>query len=403
MTLPSKAPLSATQLLLNLLNPGQTASQWQAEFLALGANWDDLAVRAIVFGLAPQVFARANTLGLTLPDRARAKLAATHQASSARNAAIYQQLGEVLQALAEEQLSPIALKGVHLAALVYADPALRPMNDIDLLFTPEALPQAEAVLQKLGYGGKYKPASLGAGVTKHTATYRRDSGEAATPNPYLSPESDRMIEPHSSLEESWFGLRVDITPGVRQRAQAAQLSGQPCLVLSAADLVLHLSVHFCFHLIMGAPSMVQLTDLLAVTQRLSVDWEQVGQRAVDCRAAPYTLAALKLAQQLLGASIPPEVLERLATSTPHNLRQRIDGLGLADVLKRTQQKPITNLRQRLTRGLTDRAQIAAWAPDLQGQWQVWSTALNFLATDTGQMLVGRKSKVPVATDLSASH
>jgi hypothetical protein len=160
------------------------------------------------------------------------------------------------------------------------------MNDIDLLFIPDELPAAEAMLERLGYAGKRKSAELGAGVTKHVSSFRRSNDQAATPNPYLSTETDRTVEPHTSLEESWFGLKVDITPGVRDRAVTANLGGQPCRVLANEDLLLHVCVHFCFHLIMGAPSMVQLTDLLAVTTRARVEWQILVRRAIERRAAP---------------------------------------------------------------------------------------------------------------------
>jgi hypothetical protein len=274
-----------------------------------------------------------------------------------------------------------------LAATAYAEPALRPMNDIDLLFRPEQLPQAEAMLTELGYGGKYKSPEMGAGVVKHTSTFRRTSSDdGATPNPYLSANSDRTIEPHASLEESWFGLKVDVTPGVWQRAQTAVLANQPCLVLSPEDSLLHICVHFCFHLIQGAPSMVQFTDLLAITQTASLDWSQFCHHARQRRAAPFALAALTLAQTLLGAPVPETAVSTLHQATPSALRQRIANLGLADILHRTQQKPLVTLSQRLQRGLRDRAETARWAPDWRGRWHVWRTLLQPSRTDTGQML-----------------
>lgn len=419
MTAPQTPALLSTQLLLNVLHPTQTPRTWESERIRLNAAWDDLTVRAIVLGLAPQVHQRLTDWQLQPPPRAAAKLSVTYQASAKRSADIYRQLAEALAAFNQNGLTPIALKGVHLAAQVYIDPALRPMNDIDLLFPIEQLPQAESILETLGYGGKHKSADLGAGVTKHTATFRREAVTArstppgATPNPYLSPEADRMIEPHGSLEESWFGLKVDITPGVRERALVVELAGQPCRVLATEDLLLHLCVHFCFHLIMGAPSMVQLADLLAVTigqthrsapneqtQRSTpthphsqtLDWPTFIVRAQATHSAPYALAALTLAQKLLGAPIPAETLEQLSQATPSALGQRITHLSLADVVKRTQQKPIATLRERLRRGFADRAETASWAADWRGRWQVWQTAFNIFATDTGQMLLGKEPK-----------
>jgi hypothetical protein len=266
------------------------------------------------------------------------------------------------------------------------------MNDIDLLFRPEELETAEAILTDLGYGGKHKPAELGAGVTKHTSTFRRPDEEAKTPNPYLSANAGRMIEPHLSLEESWYGLKVDITPGVWDRAVTADLQGNACLALAPEDLLLHLCVHFCFHLIQGAPSMVQLTDLLIVSQTDTLNWENFLDRAKAQKAVPFALAGLHLAEKLLNAPVPSHLLTTLSEATSGNLRTYINALDLKHILSRTQQKPFTNLRERLQRGYRDRAETARWAEGWNGRWQVWRTLLDVTRTDTGQMLMGREPK-----------
>jgi hypothetical protein len=55
-------------------------------------------------------------------------------------------------------------------------------------------------------------------------------------------------------------------------------------------------------------------------------------------------------------------------------------------------------------GLMDRRETASWAPDWQGRWQVWRTAINFLATDTGQMLLGKTSKTAsTAAEMPLTH
>ncbi len=132
--------------------------------------------------------------------------------------------------------------------------------------------------------------------------------------------------------------------------------------------------------------MVQLTDVLAITQAGGIHWPTFCQRATEKRAAPYALASLLLGQKLLAAPVPPDVLEPLRRATPRLLRQRIENLGLADVLKRTQQKPLITLGQRLRRGWQDRAETARWAQDWRGRVAVWRTALNVGKTDTGQLL-----------------
>ncbi|GJM42080.1 MAG: hypothetical protein DHS20C20_23620 [Ardenticatenaceae bacterium] len=349
-------------------------------------------MRAIAFGLAPQAYARIKKWGVTLPPKAMAKLAVTHKMQAQRSEAIYAQLAQLLAAAANIHLQPVALKGVHLAACYYSEPAQRPMNDIDLLFTREDLPKAEALLLELGYGGKHKSAETGARVTKHTSTFRREEPTTgkATPNPYLSASLDRTIEPHSSLEESWFGLKVDMTPGIRDRLDTAVLANHRCHVLNPTDLLHHICLHFAFHLIQGAPSFVQLTDLLVITQTNRVAWDTFLQRVSEAKSTGYVLAALTLAQKLVGAPIPPQILQQLAEQTPEPLRKRIDQMDLAFILRRTQQKPLTTLSDRLQRGIKDRMEIARWAPTFGEKLRVWQTAVQFTRTDTAKMLKKRE-------------
>jgi hypothetical protein len=84
--------------------------------------------------------------------------------------------------------------------------------------------------------------------------------------------------------------------------------------------------------------------------------------------------------------VPKEVLLQLAEKTPNRLRQRVEQMDLAYVLRRTQQKPLVTLGDRLRRGVLDRIEIARWAPTLGEKWRVWQTAVQFSRTDTVQML-----------------
>jgi hypothetical protein len=268
---------------------------------------------------------------------------------------------------------------------------LRPMNDIDLLFRPAELPAAEQALVALGYQARSREPEAGARVTKHTSTYRRAGEDAATPNPYLSPAAGRTVEPHRSLEESWYGLRVDITPGVWERSQEFAVVGQPARVLSLEDNLLHVAVHLVFHLIMGYPSFVQLVDLRFVTERWAdrLDWPRFESLALAARATPFAYGALRLAHTTLAAPIPAPVLESLAAGCPPNLRAQAERLSLSDVLRRTQRAPVIKLRQRLAHGLAERLEVARWAPTLGAKWQVWRTALDVARTDTGRLIAQR--------------
>ena len=135
--------------------------------------------------------------------------------------------------------------------------------------------------------------------------------------------------------------------------------------------------------------MIQLTDLLAVTRAGSVDWDRVVDLALRRRAAPYLLAALSLASRVLRAPVPDRVPPRLAAATRPGLRRYVEGLDLAYLLRRSQQRPLAGQSDRIRRGLGERAEAARWARRWRDRWRVWHTALRVTRTDTVRHWLGR--------------
>ena len=382
--MPTSTP-GAFDLLLAIFRADTDPVDWQRR--AAAADPDKLVISAIVLGLAPLLHWQLSVWGVTLPSRVWAKLLSVRSASAARQHAIQTQLSEILEAGAQSQLSPIVLKGAFLAAHVYPEPGLRPMNDIDILVRPTELPLIEALLLRLGYAGHYKDPAEGAGVVKHTSTFQRPGGTSGVANPYLNAEAARTVEPHLSLEESWFGLRADITPGVWERSIETDIEGHAARALCPSDLMLHLCVHLTFHLIRGWPSLVQLLDLLWVSRRLEeADWEQVSRRALDRSVAGFIYAALRLARVALAAPVPERVLAQLAAATPAAVRAQAGTLSALDVMRRAQRPPLTTVRQRIVRGVHERAETARWAGTLQERLAVWCTLVDVAHTDTGKLL-----------------
>ncbi len=382
--MPTSTP-GAFDLLLATFRADTDPVDWQRR--AAAADPDKLVISAIVLGLAPLLHWQLSVWGVTLPARAWAKLLSVRSASAARQHAIQTQLAEILKAGAQSQLTPIVLKGAFLAAHVYPEPGLRPMNDIDILVRPAELPLIEALLLRLGYTGHYKDPAEGARVVKHTSTFQRPGGASGVANPYLNAEAERTVEPHLSVEESWFGLRADITPGVWERSIETDIEGHAARALCPSDLMLHLCIHLTFHLIMGWPSLVQLLDLLWVSRGLEeADWEQVSRRAIDRSAAGFIYAALRLARVGLAAPVPEKVLAHLAAATPAAVRAHAGTLSAQDVMRRAQRPPLTTVRRRIARSVHDRAETARWAGTLQERLAVWRTLVDVAHTDTGKLL-----------------
>lgn len=353
--------------------------------------WNEIVVSAIVVGLAPMLHERLSTAASDVPPQAMARLHVVRQATGQRNAAIQQQLAEILQAMQAANVPTLVLKGAYLSPAAYPSPDLRGMSDIDLLFQPADLPAAEQVLQSLGYEGKHKPADSGPGITKHTSTYKRPSPAASTPNPYLSTVADRHVDPHGSLEECWFGLCTDMTPGVWERARVHPLPGTSAWALSPNDLYLHVTIHLIYHLLMGKPSFVQLYDVLTVNRQFAsdLDWDWLVRRAREIDATAFLAAGNQLASTMLGAPVPAEVQAQLLSMLPPGLAGYIASLDTDAFMGLSQRPPLIGWRQRLSRGLSERGATARWATTWSGKWAVWRTALAVTRTDTGQLLARR--------------
>ncbi len=350
--------------------------------------WENIAVTAIALGLAPLLHWHLTEAKVAPPPLTLAKLALTRQAHAKRNEAISRQLAELLATFALQKIDVLVLKGALLAATAYPEAGLRPMNDIDLLFRVEDLPQIGPVLEELGYRGKHKSAEQGPGITKHLSTYRREGRQGDTPNPYLSTTGERMIEPHGSLEESWFGLKVDITPGVWARAVPLSLGGQPAYRLSTSDMILHLTVHAAFHVIMGASVFVQLYDIGRVldTWATELNWPEILSLTRQAKTQAFVFAGLYWAKTLYGAAIPETPLVALEKECSPDLAAYVRSLDAAGIFRRTQHPPLTTVPQRLRRGLADRQEAARWAGSLGEKWHIWQTALAFHKTDTATLL-----------------
>lgn len=377
------------ELLTSAFKTGETPLEWQAQLESI--DQDALAVSAIVLGLAPLLHWRLTEWGVSLAPRAMAKLAATREMARAQRRALDMQLDQTLTALDANHVETILLKGNYLGLCVYPEAHLRQMNDIDLLVRPQNLERTEAALLDLGYIATYKSSERGAGVVKHTSTFRPPRADDPTPNPYLSSLAGRTIEPHVSLQESWYGLEADVTPGVWERSIPFPVLGHAVRALAADDLLLHLGVHLTFHLIMGYPSMVQLLDLLLTTQRLQneIHWDTVVARAKERHAAPFVYAALHLAVKTLDAPVPAFVLEQLGRACSKDVRQYAEAITLANVVSRTQRAPVTTFGQRLRRGWQDRVEVARWTSTLSDRWQVWRTFVDVANTDTGELIAQR--------------
>lgn len=361
-----------------------------------GVDWETVGVYAHATGLGPLLLHNA---GEQLPPLQAARLRLAAQRTQARNATLLAALAQLLRACQDEALPLIVLKGAYLAPAIYRDLGLRGMTDIDVLVRPADFPRLQTVLAQLGYSGKHTDPEKGPGVVKHEWTYKTagatpTAATTSTANPYLFADDSFHLEPHTSLTESWFGLRLELGDDIWDRAVAWELEGAPALALHPTDCLLHVAAHLIFHLLMGKPALIQLYDLRRLLEAfpdLAFDRPTAGHPGLYCRAqatgaSAHLYGALRLAQAAYAAPVPAAWLQRLAADLPPGQRSRAEALDLPSLWRLTQKAPLTTIGQRLRRGLSDRALAAGWARDRGEAWRVWRSGFAFHRTDTAALL-----------------
>jgi Uncharacterised nucleotidyltransferase len=265
------------------------------------SDWDRTVTRAEDERLAPMLHralpggaARASILG---------RLRRAWLASERQHVFADAQLRELVGAFAGAGIRTILLKGPALAREYYADPALRPFTDLDVLVERRDRTRAIDVLSALGYAHGSPGRSLAYELEHAPATY------------FVSlPAGGRLpVDLHWELVAHPGGSRATelVTEEIWSRALSAAVWGPTARTLAPEDLVIYLAAHFAIHHVLVGP-LWQL-DLALVLRRhaATLDWDAVVARAQQWSAASAVYFALRTVGEQLGVTAPPSAFAAL--------------------------------------------------------------------------------------------
>lgn len=146
-----------TRVLPPLLLGGALVRPSDAELEALHRlaadceDWDGLVRQADAHGLAPLLARHLDGAHVQLPRSAARLLRALRVMHRDANAARLQALADILRLFASADVESVVLKGAALGILVYGDPALRPMCNLDLLVPRSDVRRAQLLLEHHGF------------------------------------------------------------------------------------------------------------------------------------------------------------------------------------------------------------------------------------------------------------
>jgi len=201
-----------------------------------------------------------------------------------RDARIREVLEEVLGALAEAGVRPVALKGPVLADRLYPDPALRASTDLDLLVPEAALPQAVAVLLRRGFGRADPLVDAYQRRHQHHLHLSRRPG----------PDVELHFRPQSAC-----GARLPSDVFLARALPYRTARGTPVQILSPEDELVALALHATGHLLERGAWLLDL--LLFIERHPLLDWVAIAERSAEFRCRRAVAYALDEVRRLGGA------------------------------------------------------------------------------------------------------
>lgn len=215
-----------------------------------------------------------------------------------RNLRYRQGLGEIADALSPLGIPLIVLKGVYLAAVIYDNFALREMVDIDILIPKADLAKAAEVMIDMGY------------QPTETFSNELEITEAHHLPPFIKPNV-AVVEIHWSITSPYYYYHIEPTE-LWDRAVPASIGGKDMLGLSPEDLMLHLCFHTSYqhNFSFGLRPFCDIAETIRFYEN-EINWAVLQQRAVERGWKKGVYLALRLAKEMVGASVPEEVLHSL--------------------------------------------------------------------------------------------
>ncbi len=300
-----KAPSYTGKMLLEALRQGNVAA----------ADWGAVVALALRQGVAPLLHHRLQAEGAfaSVPAPLARQLEEERRATGLVNLRNYGEFQRIARALNKAGIPLIALKGLHLAELVYRDISLRPMSDLDILVPRERVVDCIAVLRGLDYG---HDEDLGSAAQEMLDT-KCNLGLAHA-------RHDVWLEVHWMLDEH-HGESTDPLPDVWRSARPARLGDADAQVMSPEFLLLHVCAHLaCNHNF--SFSLRALCDIAEIVRRHpALDWTAVAMHGSRHHWERGVAAALRLARDHLGVPVPAPVLAALGGDA-------LDPAMLADAL-----------------------------------------------------------------------
>lgn len=284
------------------------------ELLDGDLDWEKLGWLAERERAAPVLWGQLQAMGSVpakLPPQA-AHLQRLAMVSEFRMMHLEQRLVASLEALSDEGIDVMLLKGAALALTVYGSFVRRPMIDVDVLVYEEEALHARDVLVEDGW--------ISTEVEELESFYRRHQH---LPTLVDGRGLDMQLELHTGL--FFEGNPFDFPMAeLWRRAVPVTVRGRRVYVPSRQDQLLHLCLHFAWSHMMSTGAWRTFRDLRALMDAGDLDWDGFVALARKSRGASCCYWTLRLARNLVGVPVSEQVLAALRPPMTASMLDRVE-------------------------------------------------------------------------------
>ena len=239
-------------------------------------EWEGISARAEAHGLGPLLYVHSRAAGTPLPPTVKRELQGLYLRHRQANRVRMRVLGEILAAYNAAGIQALVLKGAALSHLVYPEPGLRPMGDLDLLVRKAEARRAQSLLAGLGFsallpsGGPLLDKSMAQAIL-------------------LTEGLPVGVEIHHNLCEGFDPLSMTMDD-LTTAPVPFSLGSTIAYTLGYEDMLWHLCHHMIIHSIGNPIRLIWVADIVSFAERFleEIDWERIR------RHYPMILSTLSL-------------------------------------------------------------------------------------------------------------
>jgi hypothetical protein len=255
--------------------------------------------------LLPLIYRNVKEL---LPLGARNELRKLYMECWSQNQQQFHRLAYMLKCFDSWRIPTMVLKGAALSALHYADKAVRPMSDFDILI-PEQ--RAREIIRRLMNEG-WTTTFYSAKAPRHSYFLRYSHATG------LVHEEHGLVDLHWHVlaEATWRG--ADRT--FWEDSIPLQMNGVTTRALNPTDQLLHACVH-------GYPAsdvapIRWIADACTVLRTSQIDWNRLLRLATDLQVTIPLRATLAFLKETFAPAIPQAIIDELAWVRVSTLERR---------------------------------------------------------------------------------